>query len=112
MAPTAVAENQDSFIEYFLLGYLIAQIGYGLSPLDELNADIAKLKGDALFMERWMLLNDDPESLEKAEAHLSRIQKELQAKEKKRKRTVLWFIPAITVINTGAILLFEWLRKD
>ena len=63
-------------------------------------------------MERWMLLNDAPESLEKAEAHLSRIQKELQAKEKKRKRTVLWFIPAITVINTGAILLFEWLRKD
>ena len=46
MAPTAVAENQGSFIEYFLLGYLVAQVGYMLSPLDELNADIVKLKGD------------------------------------------------------------------
>jgi hypothetical protein len=112
VVPSTVAEPQNPFIEYFLLGYTVYQFGYILTPLNELEADISKLRQDELFVQRWMSLNNDPASLEKGQVHLSRIQNEKKAEEKKRNRIRLWFYPTIGVISTGAILLFGWLRGD
>jgi len=110
MTPSTAAESQNSFIEYFLVGYMVSQCAYIITPLAELEADIAKLRQDELFVQRWMSLNDDPVSLEKGQLHLARIQKEKKEKEKKRNRIRWWFYPTITVINTGVILLYGWLR--
>lgn len=110
MTPPTFADNSDSFIEYLALGYMVYQLGYILTPLGELKTDIAKLKEDELFVQRWMLLNNDPASLEKGQLHLIHIQKEKKELEKRRTRISWWFYPTITVINTGAILLYGWLQ--
>ena len=46
---------------------IISVISFGrwLTPLDEWHAEIHKLTEDEHFVERWMLLNDDPASLER-----------------------------------------------
>lgn len=110
MTPPTCAENSDSFIEYLAIGYMVYKFGYILTPLGELEIDIAKLKEDELFVQRWMLLKNDPVSLEKGQLHIEHIQQEKKAKEKKLNRIRLWFYPTIAVINTGAILLYGWLR--
>ena len=43
----------------------VVSFGRWLTPLDEWDAEIRKLTEDEPFVERWMLLNDDPASLEK-----------------------------------------------
>ena len=90
----------------------VAFLGYWLTPLDEWDAEIHKLTEDELFVQRWMLLNDDPASLEKGKRAIGKIQKQRKVIEKKRKRFLWWYYPSMTVIGTGALMLTFWLQKD
>lgn len=87
-------------------------LGYWLTPLDEWDAEIHKLNEDELFVQRWMLLNDDPASLEKGKRAVAKIQKQRKAVEKKRKRFLWWYYPSMTVIGAGAMMLTLWLQRD
>lgn len=90
----------------------VISLGRWLTPLDEWEAEIHKLTEDEHFVERWMLLNDDPASLEKGNRAIAKIQKERKALEKKRKRFEWLYYPAIGVIGAGAMMLTFWLRGD
>lgn len=90
----------------------VASWGYILTPLDEWDAEIRKLTEDELFVQRWMLLNDDPASLEKGKRAIAKIQKQRKVIEKKRNRFLWWYYPSMTVIGTGALMLTLWLQKD
>ncbi|MYC77764.1 hypothetical protein F4X10_18520 [Candidatus Poribacteria bacterium] len=90
----------------------VTSFGYWLTPLDNWDAEIRKLTEDELFVQRWMLLNDDPASLEKGKRAIAKIQKERKAIEKKRNRFLWWYYPSMTVIGAGAMMLTLWLQKD
>ena len=90
----------------------VAFLGYWLTPLDNWDAEIRKLTEDELFAQRWMLLNDDPASLEKGKRAIAKIQKQRKAIEKKRKRFLWWYYPSMTVIGAGAMLLTLYLQKE
>lgn len=90
----------------------VAFLGYWLTPLDNWDAEIRKLTEDELFVQRWMLLNDDPASLEKGKRAIAKIQKQRKAVEKKRNRFLWWYYPSMTVIGAGAMMLTLWLQKD
>jgi len=90
----------------------VAFLGYWLTPLDNWDAEIHKLTEDELFVQRWMLLNDDPASLEKGKRAIAKIQKQRKAIEKKRKRFLWWYYPSMTVIGAGAMMLTFWLQRD
>lgn len=90
----------------------VTSFGYLLTPLDEWDAEIRKLIEDELFVQRWMLLNDDPASLEKGKKAIAKIQKQRKAAEKKRKRFLWWYYPSMTVIGAGAMMLTLWLQRD
>ena len=90
----------------------VVSFGRWLTPLDEWDAEIRKLTEDEHFVERWMLLNDDPASLEKGNRAIAKIQKERKALEKKRNRFEWLYYPAIGVISAGAMMLTFWLQKD
>ena len=90
----------------------VTSIGRWLTPLDEWQAEIHKLNEDELFVKRWMLVNYDPISLERANRAISIIQQQRKAIEKKRKRFLWWYYPSITVIGAGAMMLTLWLQKD
>ena len=88
--PTKTEDNSHTHKEYSPLIGLptlvvmnVAFLGYWLTPLDDWDAEIRKLTEDELFVERWMLLNDDPASLEKGERAIAKIQKKRKALEKK-----------------------------
>ena len=93
---------------------IISVISFGrwLTPLDEWHAEIHKLTEDEHFVERWMLLNDDPASLEKGNRAIAKIRKERKALEKKYNRLQWVYYPAISLIGAGAMMLTFWLRKD
>lgn len=88
----------------------VTAIGHWLTPIDEWKAEIRKLTDDELFVQRWMLLNDDPESLEKGKRALARIQKEKKAKQKKLRRLERWAYPVIALVGSGAMALTLWLK--
>lgn len=90
----------------------VTSFGRWLTPLDEWQAEIHKLNGDELFIQRWMLVNNDPVSREKGKRAIMRIQKKRNAIEKKRNRFLWWYYPSMTVIGTGAMMLTLWLQKD
>ena len=90
----------------------VTSFGYWLTPLDEWDAKVRKLTEDELFVQRWMLLNDDSASLEKGKRAIAKIQKQRKAIEKKRKRFLWWYYPSMTVIGAGAMMLTLWLQKD
>lgn len=90
----------------------VTSIGRWLTPLDEWQAEIHKLNEDELFVKRWMLVNYDPISLERANRAISIIQQQRKAVEKKRNRFMWWYYPSITVIGAGAMMLTLWLQKD
>ena len=90
----------------------VAFLGYWVTPLDDWDAEIRKLTEDELFVQRWMLLNDDPTSLEKGKRAIAKIQKQRKVIEKKRKRFLWWYYPSMTVIGAGAMMLTLWLQKD
>ena len=93
---------------------IISVISFGrwLTPLDEWHAEIHKLTEDEHFVERWMLLNDDPASLEKGNRAIAKIRKERKALEKKYNRLQWVYYPAISLIGAGAMMLTFWLRRD
>ena len=95
-----------------LVAMSVASFGYWVTPLGEWQAEIHKLNEDELFVQRWMLLNDDPTSLEKGKRAIANIQKKRKAIEKKRKRFLWWYYPSMTVIGTGALMLTFWLQRD
>ena len=95
-----------------LVAMSVASFGYWVTPLGEWQAEIHKLNEDELFVQRWMLLNDDPASLEKGKRAIANIQKKRKAIEKKRKRFLWWYYPSMTVIGTGALMLTFWLQRD
>lgn len=95
-----------------LVGIGITSFGRWLTPLDEWYAEIQKLTGDERFVERWMLLNDDPASLEKGNRAIAKIRKERKALEKKYNRLQWLYYPAISVIGAGAMMLIFSLRRD
>ena len=90
----------------------VVSLGHWLTPLDEWHAEIHKLTEDEHFVERWMLLNDDPASLEKGNRAIAKIRKERKALEKKYNRFQWLYYPAISVIGAGAMMLTFWLRGD
>lgn len=90
----------------------VTSFGRWLTPLDEWQAEIRKLTEDELFVKRWMLVNYDPASLEKANRAISIIQQQRKALEKKRNRFLWWYYPTITVVGAGAMMLTFWLQKD
>ncbi len=94
-----------------LVGLGVNVLGRWLTPLDEWHAEIQKLTEDELFVERWMLLNDDPASIEKGKRAIANIQKQQETIEKKRKRFLWWYYPTVTVIGAGAMMLTFWIRK-
>ena len=90
----------------------VTSLGRWLTPLDEWHAEIRKLTEDERFVERWMLLNDDPASLEKGNRAIAKIRKEREALEKKYNRLQWLYYPAISVIGAGAMMLMFSLRRD
>ena len=90
----------------------VTSLGQWLTPLDEWRAEIHKLTEDELFVERWMLLNDDPASVEKANKAIANIQKQRKALEKKYNRFQWLYYPAISVIGMGAMMLTLWLQRN
>lgn len=102
----------DSNVFFFNSDFIIAMgmnvAGYYLTPLDDWHAKIHKLKQDELFVQRWMLLNNDPASLEKGKRVIEDIQKKRKVLEKKRNRFRLWYYPAITVVTTGVLIFVGW----
>ena len=90
----------------------VAFLGYWLTPLDDWDAEIRKLTEDELFVQRWMLLNDDPASLEKGKRAIAKIQKQRKAIKQKRNRFLWWYYPSMTVIGAGAMMLTFWLQRD
>lgn len=95
-----------------LVAISVTSFGYWLTSLDDWDAEIRKLTEDELFVQRWMLLNDDPASLEKGKRVIAKLQKQRKAVEKKRRRFLWWYYPSMTVIGTGALMLTFWLQKD
>ena len=95
-----------------LVAMSVASFGYWVTPLGEWEGEIRKLTEDELFVQRWMLLNDDPASLEKGNRAIAKIQKQRKAIEKKRNRFLWWYYPTMTLIGTGALMLTFWLQKD
>ena len=90
----------------------VTSFGRWLTPLDEWQAEIHKLNEDELFIQRWMLVNNDPTSREKGKRAIMRIQKRRNAIEKKHKRFLWWYYPSMTLIGAGAMMLTLWLQKD
>ena len=90
----------------------VTSFGRWLTPLDEWQAEIHKLDEDELFVQRWMLVNNDLASREKGNRAIVSIQKRRDAIEKKRKRFLWWYYPSIIVIGAGAGMLTLWLQKD
>lgn len=90
----------------------VTSFGRWLTPLDEWRAEIHKLNEDELFVQRWMLVNNDPTSREKGKRAIVRIQKRRNAIEKKRNRFLWWYYPSVTLIGAGAMMLTLWLQKD
>ena len=90
----------------------VTSFGRWLTPLDEWQAEIHKLNEDELFVQRWMLVNNEPTSREKGKRAIVRIQKQRNAIEKKRNRFLWWYYPSVTVIGAGAMMLTLWLQKD
>ena len=86
--------------------------GFQSVKRDEWHAEIHKLTEDELFVQRWLLLNDGPASLEKGKRAIAKIQKQRKAIEKKRNRFLWWYYPTIIVIGTGIGMLTHWLQKD
>ena len=95
-----------------LVAMSVPSFGYWVTPLGEWEGEIRKLTEDELFVQRWMLLNDDPASLEKGNRAIAKIQKQRKAIEKKRNRFLWWYYPTMTIIGTGALMLTFWLQKD
>ena len=95
-----------------LITITVISLGRWLTPLDEWETEIHKLTADELFVERWMLLNDDPASLEKGKRAITKIQEQRKVVEKKRKRFLWWYYPTITAIGTGVMMLIFGLRRD
>ena len=90
----------------------VVSLGRWLTPLDEWHAEIHKLTEDERFVERWMLLNDDPASLEKGNRAIAKIRKERKALEKKYNRFQWLYYPAVGIIGGGAMMLYFSLRGD
>lgn len=90
----------------------VTSFGRWLTPLDEWQAEIHKLNEDQLFVQRWMLVNNDLASREKGNRAIVRIQKKRNAIEKKRNRFLWWYYPSMTLIGAGAMMLTLWLQKD
>ncbi len=118
---TPIKESNDSFTHEksspliglpTLVVIGVTSFGHWLTPLDEWHAEIHKLTEDELFVQRWMLLNDDPASLEKGKRAIAKIQKERKVIEKKRNRFLWWYYPSMTIIGTGAMMLTLWLQRD
>ena len=90
----------------------VSSFGRWLTPLDEWQSQIHKLNEDELFVQRWMLVNNDPASREKGKRAIMKIQKRRNAIEKKRNRFLWWYYPSMTVIGAGAMALTLWLQRD
>ena len=90
----------------------VTSFGRWLTPLDEWQTEIHKLNEDELFVQRWMLVNNDSASREKGKRVIMRIQKRRNAIETKRKRLMWWYYPTIIVIGAGAGMLTLYLQKD
>ena len=90
----------------------VTSLGRWLTPLDEWQAETHKLNEDELFVQRWMLVNNDLASREKGNRAIVRIQKRRNAIEKKRKRFLWWYYPTIIVVGAGAGMLTFLLQKD
>lgn len=90
----------------------VTAIGRWLTPLDEWEAEVRQLTSDETFVQRWMLLTNDPADFEKGQRALTQIQKKKQALEIRLTRLKRWVYPLITVSGAGAMLLTFWLRGD
>ena len=118
---TPIKETNDSFTREksnpliglpTLVVMGVTSFGRWLTPLDEWHAEIHKLNEDELFVQRWMLVNNDPTSREKGKRAIVKIQKRRNAIEKKRNRFLWWYYPSMTVIGAGAMMLTLWLQRD
>ncbi|MXV83376.1 hypothetical protein F4X88_21655 [Candidatus Poribacteria bacterium] len=108
--PTLYADSSVSFFNSdFIIAMGVGTVGYYLTPLDDWQAKIHKLEQDELFVQRWMLLNDEPASLEKGKRALENIRKERETIKKKRNRFRLWYYPTITIVGTGVLMLAGWI---
>ena len=118
-SPTEKSDNSSTRREIYgevgftsLITITVISLGRWLTPLDDWETEIHKLTEDELFVERWMLLNDDPASLEKGKRAITKIQEQRKVVEKKRKRFLWWYYPTITAIGTGVMMLIFGMRRD
>ncbi len=118
---TPITETNDSFTHEksnpliglpTLVVMGVTSFGRWLTPLDEWQSQIHKLNEDELFVQRWMLVNNNPASREKGKRAIMKIQKRRNAIEKKRNRLMWWYYPTIIVIGAGAGMLTLYLQKD
>lgn len=111
---TSNDSSADAVDIYLSSLIVIGTISFGnwLTPLDDWQAEIYKLKKDEEFIERWMLLHDNPTSLEKGEKAIVKIQERRKALEKKYNRWKWLYYPAIGIVGAGAMLLFFQLTRD
>ena len=113
--PTETAARSSTPTDIYvstLVVVSVTSLGRWLTPLDEWETEIRKLTEDERFVERWMLLNDDPASLEKGKRAIAKIQKQRKAIEKKYNRFKWLYYPAITIAGAGALMLTFWFQKD
>lgn len=118
---TPIRETNDSFTREKSISIIglptlvvmgVTSFGRWLTPLDEWQSQIHKLNEDELFVQRWMLVNNNLVSREKGKRAIVKIQKRRNAIKKKRNRFLWWYYPSITVIGAGAMMLTLWLQKD
>ena len=111
-----ISNRSSTDAETFYLSTLVilGTVGLGnwLTPLDDWQAEIRKLKQDEVFIERWMLLYDDATSLEKAKKAIMKIQERRKALEKRYNRWKWLYYPAVGIVGASAVSLLVWLTRD
>ena len=80
--------------------FTLFSIGYGylvqkFSPIPKWENEIDTLTEDQRFIERWMLLNTDPEGVQRAQQLLEKTQEKKAVIQKKLSRFKRWFYPAV-----------------
>jgi len=93
-----------------LFALAFASVSYHLSPVAKLEKEIKNLNEDQLFIRRRLLLNTSPELEKRANKVIADLQKQKTEKQKKLKRTRLWFYPAAVAVSTGIIAAISLIR--
>ena len=111
---TSNHSSTDAETIYLSSLVILGSIGLGnwLTPLDDWQSEISKLKKDEEFIERWMLLHDDSTSLAKGQKAIVKVQERRKVLEQKYNRWKWLYYPAVGIVGASAMSLFFWLARE